>query len=100
MRYSKKIHSDAYEIALTGNFTNSSLTSFAKLIDDLKALKPKELIFEMTALKSIDSSALGILLVFREAMLEIGGKVILRNQNEFISQTLQLGNFDELFDIE
>lgn len=86
-----------WKCLLKGNFTFADSSRFQVLLDDIKAVQPNEVTIDLSDTVYIDSAALGMLLVLKEATDEMKTKVIIAGARDQVLKVLKLSRFEELF---
>jgi HptB-dependent secretion and biofilm anti anti-sigma factor len=85
-------------VTLEGQLDFSANDTFEKLLDALKSNPPSTLVFDLTALSTIDSVGLGLLYIASEDLS--GVPVILRNPQGYVARLLDLTDAAKMFQIE
>lgn len=85
-------------VTLEGQLDFSANDTFEKLLDVLKSNPPTTLVFDLTALSTIDSVGLGLLYIASEDLS--GVPVILRNPQGYVARLLDLTDAAKMFQIE
>lgn len=83
-------------ISASGLFNFSDHPEFRASYDDIKG-QTYTAVVDLKNAESIDSAALGMLLLLDEAFPDVPAKII--NANDFIKQVLDIAHFDKKFEI-
>ncbi len=84
---------------LSGRFDFNSHKVFRETYQQLLDAKAKVIALEMSQVDYLDSSALGMLLQFKEKADMQSTRVTLENCSQLAKDVLAIANFDKLFEI-
>lgn len=85
---------------LSGRFDYTTRNQFMAEIDNVVAQGvPPEIRIDMGALEYIDSSALGMLLMFRDKAKKHDKTIVLHNAHGYVRQVIDTAQFDRLFTV-
>lgn len=98
MKYTIDFENGIAVVALEGQLDFSANNSFEELLDALKQNSPSGIVFDMSALSSIDSVGLGLLYIAREDFSGI--QVSLRKPHGYVARLLDLTDAKKMFPIE
>ena len=87
------------EILLTGRFDFHGPKAFLDAVDVAIAADTGEIRLDLRGVDYIDSTALGLLLIFRDRARSVGKTVSLVNAKENVKVVLNIANFAKLFGI-
>jgi anti-anti-sigma factor len=87
-------------IQLKGNLTFSDYAIFNQILDLIKKNKDKKCIFDIQQLTNIDSAGLGMLILCKEQLEDSSHNISIINANGHVGKMLQLGKFNEIFEIQ
>jgi len=88
-------------INISGHFDFSLSSAFRKTYENLlDNAQNKQYVIDLRNVSTIDSSALGMLLIMRSYVGETGNAIKIVNCNKFISKIFQITHFDKMFSIE
>ena len=85
--------------AFMGKFTFSDSGTFRDFLGQVSALAPEQVELELANLSYVDSAALGMLLLLRDAAEKCGAKVVLKSPKGQVEKLLRLSRFDQIFSI-
>ena len=85
---------------MKGRLTYADYSSLREIGQMLSDNKSRCCLFDLTDLEFIDSAGLGMLLVTRDNLHSVKGKVILKGARGQVEKMLNLGRFNSLFNIE
>lgn len=90
------------EIAIRGSFTFAAHSAFRDIIEGAIGPMPmgSTVTFDLRGVEFVDSAALGMLLLAREAAARRSGQVVLRGATGQVQRMLDISKFDKLFRIE
>ena len=100
MDYVTKGAGSAQTVCLSGRFTFSDHGNFKQIIDGLVADRVETCTLDFQGVEFIDSSGLGMLLILREALEKVGGKVTLLAPQGQVEKMLRISQFDQMFAIK
>jgi anti-anti-sigma factor len=87
-------------MALNGRFDFNSHREFRDGYDSLlRDGTVKELELDLANVSYLDSSALGMLLLFKERAAAVNKSIVLVNCRGIVAQVLEVANFNKLFTI-
>ncbi|MBR9970935.1 STAS domain-containing protein [Magnetospirillum sulfuroxidans] len=98
MQYKVQNDGSTALVTLEGQLDFSANDTFEKLLDGLKSAPPSKLIFDLSALSTIDSVGLGLLYIASEDLE--GVPVVLRNPQGYVARLLELTDAAKMFQIE
>lgn len=87
-------------ILLHGRFNHETHVEFKELVRSLKDQGAVGATVELGAVKEMDSSALGLLLLLRDALGGKGAQIRIRGASGAIRRILEIANFQRFFFIE
>lgn len=90
---------DTLTIHLKGTLTFSDYAAFNQILDLIKKNKGKKCIFDLQELENIDSAGLGMLILCKEQLADSANNISIKNAKGYVSKMLQLGKFNEIFEI-
>jgi HptB-dependent secretion and biofilm anti anti-sigma factor len=93
---------EAAVVALSGRFTFAFHSSFRDVLTNQveQIAHGGKIIFDLGAVEFVDSAALGMLLLAREAVLRRAGTIVLRNAKGQVQRMLEVARLNLLFTIE
>jgi len=87
-------------VTLSGRFTAADSSSFRRLIEELPLDGKDGAVFDLAQLSFVDSAALGLLVLARDAVSDHGLEMSIRALQGQVKKTFELFHFDQLFTIE
>lgn len=89
-------------VAMAGRFTFGAHAAFRTVLDEVveRIDAGGRLVFDLSAVAFVDSSALGMLLLAREGARRRSGGIVLRGAVGQVQRMLAVSRFDTLFSIE
>lgn len=87
-------------VSLSGRFTAIDTPSFRRVIEDLPLDDKTGAVFDLTNLLFVDSAALGLLVLARDAVSDRGLPMTIRHLQGQVKKTFELFHFDQLFTIQ
>lgn len=87
-------------IAISGRFDYTTVPEFKSLYGGDQVTLPPVIVIDLTQTESIDSTALGMLLMLRRRAGGDLASITLKNPNEDIIKILSIAHLDSMFQIE
>ncbi|MBQ1023270.1 STAS domain-containing protein [Micromonospora sp. C95] len=86
------------EVAIT-EFDLSCLPETGAVLDQLLALRPRQVVVDLAGCRHIDAAAIGLLLDVHRRMVRAGGVLAVRNPNPRITRILQTARLDQILPV-
>jgi anti-anti-sigma factor len=87
-------------IAVQGRMTHADYKGFRDILARINQDKPGRVVFDLAQVSFIDSSALGMLLIVRDAVQPDKRDVVLRNAHGQVENLIKVGKLNKFFTIE
>jgi anti-anti-sigma factor len=87
-------------LTLTGELDPHTAATLQAVLDRTMADGTSSLVFDLTALKFIDSSGLRVLIDAHKTLIERGGELVVRNPTTTAQRLFEITKLDEHFRIE
>ncbi|MDG6108700.1 STAS domain-containing protein [Dactylosporangium aurantiacum] len=87
------------EVSVTDPLDTSATPRVRALLDDAAALRPADLVVDMTACTYVDATGIGMLLDVHRKVWRDGGRLTLRNLSPKVARTLQLARVDRVLHV-
>lgn len=87
------------EVAVTGAFDGAAVERWGAVIADAVAERPRRLVVDLTHTPSLDAAAIVVLLAAHRAMVQSGGRLVLRGPVARVRRILRLARVDQVFDV-
>lgn len=87
-------------VPFVGQLTFAENGEFRRVLAGLDDRPADEVVFDLFDLRFIDSSGLGLLLVARDSVGALGGRITLRNARGQVRRMLDLAKFEDFFALE
>jgi anti-anti-sigma factor len=102
MEITTRVSSDkkTFTIAIEGDFNFSLLHQFKNSYNNNDALSAEKIVIDFSKTKTVDSSALGMLLNMQKDLGKGSEDTSIINSNDVISKILNITNFSKKFIIE
>ena len=84
-------------IGLSGKLNFHSRQAFHKAVQQAEHTSPRQIIFDLTEISSIDSAGLGLLALTHKRLTTAGIRIGLTNLQHMVKDVFQLTNLDNLF---
>ncbi len=99
MKIERKTAGDVTILAFTGEFDAFNLPTISEKIDALINTGCTKLVFSLSRLKFINSSALGYLIKTHKRLRELDGELVLCQPSKFFETTIKTLGIDQIFSI-
>jgi len=99
MKFHIRDEAGAIIVSCEGQLDFSANETFEGLIDDLRARKPRRLIFDLSGVTGIDSVGLGLLYIAKEEMDDLGATMALSKAQGYVVKMLDLTAASQTFEI-
>jgi HptB-dependent secretion and biofilm anti anti-sigma factor len=100
MDYGFNGHEDSLVIPIQGRMTHSDYKGFRDILARINADQPPRIIFDLARVEFMDSSALGMLLIVRDAAVQNRHDVVLRGGTGQVERLIAIGKLHKYFIIE
>ena len=87
------------EVLVTDPLDTSAAPRVRALLDDAAALRPADLVIDMTACAYIDAAGIGVLLDVHRRVWSDGGRLTLRGLSPRVARTLHLARVDRVLQV-
>lgn len=84
---------------LSGKFTFSHTSVFKELLDRVEKDAPTAIEVNLTQLTFVDSAALGMLLLLKDAASKHNANVVLKGASGQVEKLLKMSRFDQIFSL-
>lgn len=92
--YTKDLQS---KLTFTGRFDFSAHKDFRACYQKLLEYKVKLIVLDLNGVEYLDSSALGMLLQFKDKADATRTKIVIESRNTFVNDILATANFQKIF---
>ncbi|MGA2976081.1 MAG: STAS domain-containing protein [Spirochaetia bacterium] len=96
----KKISKDEVVLIVTGSLSGETTSEFHRQVEELAAGGTAVITLDLSKTESINSSALGKILLFRKKLAEQERTLQIRGCSESLFKTFQMIKFDTLISIK
>lgn len=87
------------EVLVTDPLDTSAAPRVRALLDEAAALRPADLVVDMTACAYIDAAGIGVLLDVHRKVWSDGGRITLRGLSPRVARTLRLARVDRVLQV-
>ncbi len=87
------------KLSLSGRFDFSAHKDFRSACQKLLDAKTKQITLDLNGVEYLDSSALGMLLQFKDKADQARTKIQIESRNSFVNDILATANFQKIFQI-
>lgn len=95
--YTKDQHT---RLSLSGRFDFSAHKDFRDAYQKPLADKVKTITLDLGGIEYLDSSALGMILQFKDKADQVRTKIVLESRNSFVTDILKTANFQKIFEMK
>ncbi len=99
MEYNKSLKDNSLVVILSGAFTIGDSDHFLRILDNIDRSTIHTVQLDFSRLSLIDSSALGLLLLLKHEVSKRGMHTKLTNVTGQVWKTINITQFDKLFEI-
>ena len=99
MKITTNLNGDVFIAKLSDRMEFSDHTLFRTLLDDVANSGAKKCIFDLSELRSIDSSGLGMFMVAHDTAKTKGWTLSLQAPQGHVKTLIQLGKFDKILEV-
>jgi anti-anti-sigma factor len=96
----KKISRDEVMLVVTGSLSGDTTNEFHRQVEELAATGSAVITLDLSKTESINSSALGKILLFRKKLAEQQRTLQIRGCSDSLYKTFQMIKFDTLISIQ
>jgi anti-anti-sigma factor len=97
MEIAKQLSNGTYNIILSGKFTFADSLAFREIIQKIEEKDVQQAVLDMSHVELIDSAALGMLLLAREAAAKNSKQIILSGATGQPKKMFDMAKFDTMF---
>lgn len=99
MRFETTSHGQEMQIKLQERLSFSDHAKFRDVLDRIGKAAPKSCTFDLSELESVDSAALGMLMIAHDQSRKQGWSMTLKSPRDGVMKVLQLACFDKILTI-
>lgn len=99
MKITTSLNGDTFIAKLSDRMEFSDHTMFRTLLDDVGNSGARKCVFDLSDLRSIDSSGLGMFMVAHDTATTKGWTLSLKSPQGHVKTLLQLGKFDKILEV-
>ena len=99
MNYRIAENNGVVQVGLEGALNFAANEEFQAMLEKIVGAAPRQVIFNLAALTSVDSVGLGLLYIAREDLSALNAKVTLSSPKGTVSRLLELTEADKTFEI-
>jgi len=100
MQHSFKQIDNALQVQLSGRMTHADHRSFRDILTKVTQDNPRRVVFDLGHVEFIDSSALGMLLIVRDACLQQNRVIALKNATGQVEKLTKVAKLHKYFEVE
>ncbi len=100
MEYAFESNAGNLWIPLKGRMTHADYKGFREILGRINDDRPSRVIFDLRQVEFVDSSALGMLLIVRDAAVQQQRAVCLKGASGQVEKLIQIGKLHKYFEVE
>lgn len=100
MHLSTSVDNATFHAKIADRLAFSDHTEFRVLLDKVSQSGTQTCVFDLSELRSIDSSGLGMFMVAQEIGAENGWELVLKGAKGHVKALLELGKFDKILKVQ
>jgi anti-anti-sigma factor len=87
-------------IRVAGRMTHADYKGFREILARISADRPASTVFDLTRVEFLDSSALGMLLIVRDAAVQNQTELVLRGASGQVAKLISVGKLHKYFTLQ
>lgn len=87
-------------VVISGAFEGPQVDRWGVVMTEAVALQPRRLIIDLGDTPTVDAAAIAILLQAHRAMVQAGGRLVLRRPVDRVRRMLRVARVEEVFEVE
>ena len=87
-------------VKVSGRMTHKDHKAFRDILGRINEAKPAKVIFDLAQVEFLDSSALGMLLIVRDATVQQNHTVVLQGASGQVDKLMKIAKLHKYFDIQ
>lgn len=99
MEYSCASHDSGLSVHIQGRMTHSDYKGFREILQQINEAAPNRIVFDLTNVEFVDSSALGMLLIVRDAAHQQQRVVVLKGSSGQVAKLISVSKLHKYFEI-
>ncbi|CAA7612249.1 Anti-sigma-factor antagonist [Candidatus Terasakiella magnetica] len=100
MQYAFESRNDGLHVKTSGRMTHADHKGFRDILGRINEAGPTRVIFDLGEVEFLDSSALGMLLIVRDASVQSSRTVVLRGATGQVEKLMKIAKLHKYFEIE
>jgi len=100
MQHAYDTHPDGFCIRITGRMTHADHKAFREILGRINDATETRVIFDLAQVEFLDSSALGMLLIVRDAVVQQKRTVVLRGASGQVEKLMKIAKLHKYFEVE
>ncbi len=100
MDYAFESNAGSLWIRLKGRMTHADYKGFREILGRINDDRPSRAVFDLRQVDFVDSSALGMLLIVRDAAVQQQRNVCLKGATGQVEKLVQIGKLHKYFELE
>lgn len=100
MEYGVETRPDGLSVHITGRMTHADYKGFRHILQAINEHEAPRIVFDLGAVEFVDSSALGMLLIVRDAAVQQKRDVVLKGATGQVEKLITIGKLHKYFIVE
>lgn len=100
MQHSFNLHDTSLTVQISGRMTHADHKSFREILGRVNETNPRRVVFDLAKVEFLDSSALGMLLIVRDACVQGNRTIVLKNVTGQVEKLTKIAKLNKYFEIE
>lgn len=100
MQHSFNAHDNILQVQISGRMTHADHRSFREILARVNEVAPRRVVFDLAQVEFIDSSALGMLLIVRDACVQQNRTIVLKNPTGQVEKLAKIAKLHKYFEVE
>lgn len=99
MEYSCETRGHEYQVSVSGRMTHADHRGFRAILSGINEAGAQRIVFDLAKAEFLDSSALGMLLIVRDAAVQQQRVVVLKGASGQVEKLIAIGKLHKYFEI-
>jgi anti-anti-sigma factor len=99
MEYACETHGNEFHVQVSGRMTHADHRGFRGILNTINEAASSRIVFDLGKAEFLDSSALGMLLIVRDAAVQQERVVVLKGASGQVEKLIAIGKLHKYFEI-
>ncbi len=100
MQHSFNQAGDILQVLIEGRMTHADHRQFRDILARVNETQPRRVVFDLSHVDFVDSSALGMLLIVRDACVQQSRTIVLKNPTGQVEKLTKIAKLHKYFEVE